>query len=84
MSNPNSAREVRELIHDAVDSTATRVQHIHQAIANAPLDALARIDTLERLARDLCETQDRVISAVYDTVREINRETRQLGEDLLG
>jgi hypothetical protein len=84
MSNPNSTKGVRELIHDSVDSTATTVQNIHETIANAAFDALAKVDALERSARDLRETQDTVVSAVYDTVRKINRKTRQLGDDLLG
>jgi methylphosphotriester-DNA--protein-cysteine methyltransferase len=84
MSDPNSTKGVRELIHDAVDSTTTTVQNIHQAIANAPFDALAEVDGLARLARDLHETQDRVVSAVYDTVRKVNREIQQVGDDLLG
>jgi len=84
MNNPNSTKGVRDLIHDTVDSTTTTVQHIHQAIANAPFDALAEADGLERWARDLCETHDTVVSAVYDTVRKINREIQQLGDDLLG
>ena len=84
MSNPNTTKGVRELIHDTVDSTTTTVQNIHQVIANAPFDALAKADGLERSARDLRETQDTVVTAVYDTVRKINREIQQLGDDLLG
>ncbi len=84
MSNPNTTQEVRELIHDTVDSTTRMVQKIHQTIANAPFDALARADALERLARDLRETHDTVVSAVYDTVRKINRKIEHLGDDLLG
>ena len=84
MSNPNTTQEVRELIHDAVDSTTRIVQKIHQTIANAPFDTLEMVDALEQSARDLRETQDMVVSAVYDTVRKINRKTQQLGDDLLG
>jgi len=84
MSNPNTTQEVRELIHDAVDSTTRMVQKIHQAIANAPFDTLEMVDALEQSARDLRETQDTVVSAVYDTVRKINRKTQQLGDELLG
>ncbi len=84
MSSPNTTKDIRELIHDAVDSTTTTVQNIHRTIANAPFDALAKADALERSARDLRETQDTVVSAVYDTVRKINRKTQQLGDDLLG
>ena len=84
MSNPNTTQEVRELIHDTVDSTTRMVQKIHQTIANAPFDTLEIVDTLEQSARDLRETQDTVVSAVYDTVRKINRKTQQLGDDLLG
>ena len=42
------------------------------------------VDALEQSARDLRETQDTVVSAVYDTVRKINRKTQQLGDELLG
>ncbi len=84
MSSPNGTKGVRELIHDAIDSTTTTVQNIHQAIANAPFDALAEADGLEWLAQDLRETQDTVVSAVYDTVRKINRQIQQVGDDLRG
>ena len=84
MSDPNSTKGVRELIHDTVDSTTSTVQSIHQAIANAPFDTLEMVDALEQSARDLRETQDTVVSAVYDTVRKINRKTQQLGDELLG
>jgi hypothetical protein len=84
MSDPNSSKGVRELIHDTVDSTTSTVQSIHQAIANAPFNALAKADGLERSVRDLREMQDTVVSAVYDTVRKINRGIQQLGDDLLG
>jgi hypothetical protein len=84
MSNPNTTQEVRELIHDTVDSTTRMVQKIHQTIANAPFDTLEMVDALEQSARDLRETQDMVVSAVYDTVRKINRKTQRLGDELLG
>ena len=84
MSSLDTINEVRELIHDAVHSTTRMVQKIHQTIANAPFDALARADALERSARELRETQDRVVSAVYDTVRKINRKIEHIGDDLLG
>ena len=84
MSNPNTTQEVRELIHDAVDSTTRMVQKIHRTIANAPFDTLEMVDALEQSAHDLRETQDTVVSAVYDTVRKINRKTQQLGDELLG
>ena len=84
MSTPNTTQEVRELIHDAVDSTTRMVQKIHQTIANSPLDTLEMVDALEQSARDLRETQDTVVSAVYDTVRKINRKAQQLGDELLG
>ena len=84
MSSLDTIDEVRELIHDAVDRTAKTVQNIHQTIANAPFDALAKADALERSARDLRETQNTVVSAVYDTVRKINWGIQQLGDDLLG
>lgn len=84
MSSLDTINEVRELIHDAVDRTTKTVQRIHQTIANAPFDALGMADPLERSARDLRETQDTVVSAIYDTVRKINRKTQQLGDELLG
>lgn len=83
MSNANDTKGVRELIHDAVDSTTETVQKIHLAIANAPLDALAKSDALEPAVHQLRETQEVVVSAVYDTVRRVNREVQQLGDELL-
>ena len=83
MSNPNSTTGIRELIHDAVDRTTATAQNIHQAIANAPLDALVSAEVLEQSARELRETQETALNAVYDTVRKINREIQQLGDDLL-
>ena len=38
----------------------------------------------DMMARDLREAQDTVVSAVYDTIRKINRKTQQLGDELLG
>ena len=83
MNNPNSSKGVRELIHDAVDRTTATAHNIHQAIADAPFDALAKTDVLDRSALQLREKQTKVVSAVYDTVRKINREIQQLGDDLL-
>ena len=84
MTSLDTINEVRELIHDSVDRTTKTVQNIHQTIANAPFDALAKADALERSARDLRETHDTVVGAVYDTVRKINWKTQQLGDELLG
>ncbi|MFQ5352387.1 MAG: hypothetical protein ACE5EO_09615 [Candidatus Krumholzibacteriia bacterium] len=75
---------LRELVHDAIDETTTTVQVIHQAIANAPLDVLQRTAAFEQPARELRETQVMLMSAVYDTLREINRDVRRLGDELLG
>ena len=83
MSNSNSTPGIRELIHDAVDKTTVTVQNIHKVIVNAPLDALAKADAFEESARQLRETQDTAVKAVYGAVRKINREVQRLGDDLL-
>ncbi len=57
--------------------------NIHQAIADTPFDALAKTDVLDQSALHLREKQTKVVNAVYDTVRKINREIQQLGDDLL-
>ena len=83
MNSQNLTPGVRELIHDAIDRTTTAVQNIHLAIAKAPVEALATSDNLAEPARDLGEAHESVVGFVYDTVRDINREIQQLGDDLL-
>jgi hypothetical protein len=71
-------------IQEAAERSTTRVEEIHQAIAQLPLDVLERNGWFEATARQLREVEERSIGAVYDTIREVNRRVIGLASDLLG
>lgn len=79
----NEARNLADLVHDAVDRGATTAQEIHKAVADLPLDVLEEIKPLETLVKRVRKAQDRSISAVYDLVRGINEEVAKVTRDIL-
>jgi uncharacterized protein YoxC len=65
-------------VHDAIDEVTTAVEGIHKSVADMPLDMLAEITPLQSAVREVKDTQDQVIGAVYDLVRTINGQVRRL------
>ncbi len=70
-------------IRGAVDQGATSVEEIHKAIADLPLDVLERNGLFEETAARVRKIQDRTIGAVYDVIREVNKQVTGLASDLL-
>jgi len=70
-------------IRGAVDQGATRVEEIHKAIADLPLDVLERNGLFEEAAAQVRKIQDRTLGAVYDVIREVNNRVHDLASDLL-
>ena len=66
-----------------MDKGATRVEEIHRAIADVPLEVMARNGLFEQTAADVRRIQDRSIGAVYDTIREVNHRVTELASQLL-
>jgi len=79
----HDAKELTELIEGAIDRGARSVEEIHRAIANLPLQVMESLGLFERTARDVKRIQDESIGAVYDGIRQVNREVGRLASDLL-
>ncbi len=75
--------ELTELIEGAIDRGASSVEEIHRSIASLPLRVMESLGVFERTARDVKRIQDESIGAVYDGIRQINREVGSLAADLL-
>ena len=83
MHQQHPEENLAEWIQDTVDRTATSIEGIHKAIAAIPLDVMRSSGFFEQTAEDVLELQDRSISAVYETVRDVNRRVVGLASDLL-
>ena len=71
-------------IQHAIDHGATRVEDIHKSIAELPFEVMQRNGLFEKTAADLRDLQDRSIGAVYDVIRDVNRQVTDFAGDLLG
>ncbi len=83
MTKSSSELNLARWVQDTIDWTTTSIEGIHRAIATIPLDVMRQSGFLEQTANDVDALQDRSISAVYDTVRDINRRFGDLASDLL-
>jgi hypothetical protein len=71
-------------VEKAVDRSADTAEEIHRKVASLPLNVLEQVDSLEGVARDIREFQERSIGAVYSAVHDINHEVMRLARELLG
>jgi hypothetical protein len=71
------------MLQNLVDKGASTAEEIHRAIADLPLEVMARNGLFEQTAADLRRIQDRSIGAVYDTIREVNHRVSELASQLL-
>ncbi len=81
MSQP---KNIADLVKDAIDKGATTVEDIHKQIAALPLKVLEEVKFLKEPAREVRRIQERSIGAVYDLIRNINRQAGELASDMLG
>jgi hypothetical protein len=84
-ARPRAARrrDLADVVRRAVDEGATTVEDIHKAVADLPLEMIARLDGFEHALKDVRRLQKESIGAIYDLVRRINRDvTRLAGEAL--
>jgi hypothetical protein len=68
---------------DAIDKGATTVEDIHKAIADLPLNILEESELLKGPAKEARLVQDHTIGAIYDVIRQINRQVGTLASTLL-
>jgi hypothetical protein len=78
-----NAREVKDLVQQAIDKGATTVEDVHQAIARMPIDVLERIAPDLPLARKVADVQKMTIGTVYDAIRLVNKKAGDIAEELL-
>ena len=83
MTNEHREASLIDRIQETVERTATNVEEIHKAIAEAPLDVMRHSGLFEQTSDDVSELQERAIGAVYDAVRDISRRVTGLASDLL-
>ncbi len=83
MTPQRAEANLAEWIQETVDRTATSIEGIHKSIAAIPLDVMRHSGFFEQTADDVRDLQDRSISAVYETVRDVNRRVVGLASDLL-
>ena len=71
------------LIQQEIDKGATTVEEIHKAIADLPLKVLEEIELLKGPAKEVRRVQDHTLGAIYDLIRDVNRQVGRFAEELL-
>ncbi len=83
MTGSNGEVNLAGWVEDTIDRTATSIEGIHKAIASIPLDVMRDSGFFEQTANDVSELQHRSLSAIYETVRDLNHRFASLASDLL-
>ena len=76
--------DLQSFVQDAIDKGATSIEEVHLAIANMPLDFLAKIAALEGMAGSAKEIHTRSIGNIYETIRMVNLKVGEIAARLLG
>lgn len=76
-------QRIQILVEEAINQGATTVEEIHQAVAAAPLDALANIEAVRGRADGAADLTRRSIGAIYDTIRQVNEQVGMVAERML-
>lgn len=79
----SEVKRLADLVQEAVDEGATSAEEIHKSIADLPLEVLERLDVFKDAVEDVRKVQDASIGAVYDAIRQINREVTALARRLV-
>ena len=70
-------------VQEAIDKGATTVEQIHKEIADLPLEILQDNDLLKGSAKEAKRLQDHTLGAIYDVIRDINRQVGDYASELL-
>jgi len=73
--------EIQKLVKNAIESGATNVEQVHQAIAKMPLKHLEKIKILKNPVRGANKIQEKTIGQVYDLLRTVNNKIGEFSED---
>lgn len=80
----SEATRLADLLQQAADDGANTAEEIHKAVADLPLEVLAKLDIFKETAKDVRRVQDASIGAIYDVVHRVNREVAKLRGSWLG
>lgn len=84
-SRKSAARResLADVVRKAVDEGASTAEDIHKAVADLPLEMIARLDGFEDALKDVRRVQKESIGAIYDVIRRINHDVTRLADDVL-
>jgi hypothetical protein len=82
-SRASRRQDLADVVRKAVDEGATTVEDIHKAVADLPLEMIARLDGFEDALKDVRRVQKESIGAIYDLIRRINRDVTRLAGEML-
>lgn len=78
------AKRIADFVQEAIDDGATTVEEIHKRIAAVPITALERMDLFgKNTLQDVRRIQEASLGAVYDAIRDVNRQVAKLAKQLL-
>jgi hypothetical protein len=78
------AKRIADFVQEAIDDGATTVEEIHKRIAAVPITALERMDLFGKSTlQDVRRIQEASLGAVYDAIRDVNRQVAKLARQLL-
>jgi uncharacterized NAD-dependent epimerase/dehydratase family protein len=77
----SGAMQLLARIREAVERGADAAESIHKQVAKLPLAPFEGVEPLEGALKDVRRMQERAIGAIYDLVRDINRELVRLAEE---
>ncbi len=76
-------KALTQLVKEAVEKGATTAEEIHRAIADLPVTMLERMGLEEDAVKEARKISDASIGAIYDLIRNINRQVASLASELL-
>ncbi len=76
--------DLQATVQDAIDKGATSIEEVHKAIANMPLELLAKIGPLEEAVKGGQAFQEQTIGSVYENIRLMNHKVGEIAGQLLG
>ena len=76
-------QNLADVVRKAVDEGATTVEDIHKAVADLPLEMIARLDGFEDALKDVRRVQKESIGAIYDLIRDVNHKVASLADELM-
>jgi len=76
-------KDLRTLVHEAVEEGANSAEEIHKSIAGLPLRIIEEIGVFGSATKEVEKVQDRSIGAVYDVIRSVNDQVEKLAKEVL-